>query len=592
MIRLRPFPCNLGVTPTALLLLAAWAIPGLLLSQHIIDDRYDRAPRLEGLGEDRDGLAASGLETGQPQREGLLRHVEGLDPDPRPMTEADIAADIHDPFGSLLAESGAALPGNVLGVLDLLGPPGGPASALPDQTVYIVHESGQIPLAEAPDLVRRPRAVILRRDDLAREAVFVAPSMREAGTLEVMGWDPVKGVFNFYERALGTDDAPVWIWKGDSSHAWRNETRPHACFACHRNGEVNMKELRVPWQNWHSQSANIKPESIPQDSPLRSDPLYAIEPPSPFLRGGDELERIINQWLSRSVETQIARFRAGDIGADPLLEPFFRTTTLNIVTSAEQSESVATTPISLPVSFFIDQRGLLDVGTLFCPRMLSLAGAITVPRADYRTIRQRLGFRLEQPGNYTLAPGDTHFAFAAPEVPRVDFERISQLVASGLISRQAATNLMLVDFPNPVYSPVRAALWQAWQSQALQVTAGAPLDDALQTFFAAVATAPTTPAVVRNEAEAFLARAALDGPAFRAQACTLVDLYLEAVADRFAAGEIEDYFRLLASRYAALAASDHFALVESHLLFPKTDPLSGLVMRTSGAVEASELEFN
>jgi hypothetical protein len=578
-----------GVTQTVLLLMTAGAMPGLLLSQQIVDTRYDSAPRVHGLDIEGSSLASHGEGTEPSPRQGFLRYVEGLDASPRPMTEAEVATEIRDPFGMLLAESDAALPGDVTGVLALLGPPGMSSSTLPDQTVYIVHEAGQIPLAQAPDLVRRPRAVILRRDERAREAVFVAPSMREAGTLEVMGWDPGKGVFNFYERALGTDDAPIWIWKGDSSHAWRTQTRSHACFACHRNGEVNMKELRLPWQNWHSQSANIKPESIPEDSPLRIDPLYAIEPPSAFLRGGEELEDIVNQWIARSSASQIARFRAGKLGPEFLIEPFFRTTTLNLATSIEQSDSVATTPIPLPVSFFIDQRGLADVGTLFCPRMLTLANEVIVPRNEYRAMLQKFGFRLEEPGAYTLAPGDTHFAFAAPEVPRADFERVSQLVAGGLVSRQTATNLLLVDFPNPVYSPIREALWNAWQKQSPNVTPGASLDEALHTVLTAVSAAPDTPASVRAEAEAFLSRATLDEPNFKAHACTLIDAYLGAVAARLAAGEVEDYFRLLASRYAAVATSEHSALVESHLLFPKTDPFSGLVMRPSGTVEPSVL---
>lgn len=573
-------------------LLAGVILPAILLSNEIVDDRYDNAPRLDDKGASLRALVRGEVDADGADETVLLRFVEGLDPGPRPMTTIEMSAQIHDPFGLRLEEVVDHLPANVNEVLGLLGPPNSPASALPDQTVYIVHDAGQIPVEAAPNLLRRPRAVILRRDELAREAVFIAPSMRETGTLEVMGWDQTKGVFNFYERTLTAEDTPVWVWKGDSSHAWDVQTRPHACFRCHRNGEPNMKELRVPWQNWHSQSANIKPESIPLDSPLRSDPLFSIEPPGPFLRGGEELERIINQWLPRTGATKIARFRSGELSAEVLLEPFFRTTTLTLKTSSEQSESVGTGPIDLPVSFFIDQRGLADVGGLMCARMLTFPSDISVPRPEYRSLLQRLGFRMEQPGTYELNPGDTHFAFAASEVPRVDFEMINQLVDAGIVSRRTAANLLLLDFPNPVYSPIRQALYSALEARPLAVDPGEPFDNALHAFVADVAADPTVPAEVRAEADDFLVRATIPESDFKRQACDRIEPYLDAVAARFASGEAEDYFKLLAARYEALMNSDHNALIESHLLIPKTDPFPGLVMRASGAVELSTLNRN
>jgi hypothetical protein len=556
----------------------------------IIDDRYDTAPRFGYLRDVMEGMGIDAVVDGEGAR--LLRYVEGIDPQPRVFLDTEIAAQLNDPFGSLLVSTADDPPGSVGEVLDLIGPPNNQSSALPDQTVYIVHESGQILLSEAPDLKRRPRAVILRRDALARQAVFIAPAMRESGTLEVMGWDETKQLFNYYERGLDPDQQPVWHWKGDSSHAWQAHTRSHACFRCHRNGEVNMKELRVPWQNWHSQTSSIKPESIAPDSPLRTDPIYAIRPENHFLRGGDELEKIIIQWIRRTNASKLAFYRTGAITAESLLEPFFRTTTLALITSTEQSKSVGGLPITLPVSFFIDQRGLSDTGELSCRSMMTFADKIRLPRNEYRTYLQVFGFRLEQPGTYLESPGDTHFAFAAPEVPRVDYDLISQMVAVGIVSRRMATILMLIDFPNPVYSPVREALYKRLLSKPLATAPGDRLDDALVAFFGQVVGDATAPDEVLAAAVAALERWKLPESEWQTQACALIDSYIGHVAAKAATMGAGPYFKLLASRYAALQASDHFALVESHLLFPKTDPSSGLVMRASGDVERSTLIGN
>ena len=566
------------------------AVSAAVVSIDIADDRYDVAPRFERLDHAASGAALNAQSDAASQK--LLRFVEGIDPQPRAMTDMEIGIEIHDPFGVLLVDEPGRLPGTIDEVLDMIGLPDTHSTNLPDQTVYLVHEAGQISLAEAPNLVRRPRAVILRRDPLARQAVFIAPSMRQTGTLEVMGWDASKQVFNFYERGLATNGTSVWHWKGDSSSAWRAQTRSGACFRCHRNGEVNMKELRLPWQNWHSQSSTIKPESIPADSPLRTNPIFAITEENRFLRGGDELEKIVNQWITRTNATKIVRYRAGQFGAEQLLEPFFRTTTMAMITSTDQSQSVGSEPVGLPVSFFIDQRGLLDVGELFCSNMLTLAGQIRLPRSKYRSYLADFGFRLEQPGGYDLDPGDTHFAFAASEVPRVDFDMISQLVATATVSRRMAANLLLVDFPNPVYSPIRQSLFDALITWTLDAPRHMSLDDGLVSFFGNVARDPAKSPELRDAAQAFLDRWSLPEGDWKNNACNLVDSYLGRIAGRFAAGDAGDYFELLASRYASLRASDHASLIESHLLLPRTAAFSGLVMRADGTVETGTLKSN
>ena len=549
---------------------------------NINEDRYDQRPML-----DTEVAPDVGSTTSEAIPSRFLRFVEGIDNGARPLSQADVDRDIQDPFGQLLLAQAPRLPKTLENVLDMIGPPGQPP--LGDQTTYIVSASGQITLDAAPNLTRRPRAVVLRRDDRAKDAVFIAPSMRDDGALEVMGWDPNKGLFNYYERRFVRNDPneEVWIWKGDGSQAWDEATRNHACFRCHRSGEINMKELRLPWQNWHSQSATIKPDSIPPDSPLRTNPIFSIEPPSPFLNRGEDFERIANQWITNSNRTKIERIKIGDLDDAAALLPFFQTTTGQLKSSVEQSAPTGTNPITLPVAMFIDQRGLLDMGGLFCDRMSDLPAAIKIPRSTYRQALAALNFRLEDPGKYLERPGDTHFALLTSEVPRVDFDLIDQMVKNRLIARQTAVNLMLIDVENPVYSKIRAWIYDRLKADETTLFDGS-FDEGLIDFLQRLDSL-NTPENVRQEIVEFLTRQTLSGPDFEAKACERVNHYLRGVVAQFKTGNTLQYMRLIASRHRDFSNSDHARLIESQLLLPKSDPISGLAMRRDGTVGPSPL---
>lgn len=585
-MRRRPMRSSAGHLALCAALL--WGVPAAILAQEIDADRYERSPRIPR--ELLQAPVASSALGGQEQVPGnFVRWIQGLDPTPVPFTPEEAVREIQDPFGKALLAQAGQLPGDVETVLQMLGDPDAPETELSDQTVYIVSASGQITLEQAPDIKRQPRAVILRRDHRALEAVFVAPSMNRTGTLEVMGWDSSKGLFNFYERVLldaaGTEVA--WIWRGDSSHAWREETRNQSCFNCHRSGEVNMKELRLPWQNWHSQSATIKPDSIPEDSPLRLNPIFAIEPASRFLRGAEEFERAINQWISRSNRTRVARFEAGELPPLHVLHPFFETSTAQLIASVEQSSPTGEEPITFPASMFVDQRGLFDVGELFCDSLLGFAGQLSMPRADYRQGLVALGFRMTAGAAFEERPGDTHFALLTSEVPRVDFDAVQQMVRAGLLSKKTTANLMLIDLENPVYSPIRAWIFeQLWAVPFGDASAG--LDQAIVSALSDL-DAPGTPEAVRVELAEFIARDALSGADFEAAACARVDRYLGSVVGQFEAGEALQYMRLVGSRHLALRTSDHSSLIESPLLLPVSDVPPGLVMQRDGTVGPSTL---
>lgn len=518
----------------------------------------------------------------------LVRFVEGIDPDVRVFTPEELKQEIRDPFGPLLAGAVCGVPETVDEVLALLGPPGISGTALPRQTSYVVSATGQITVEEEPELERHPRGVVFRTNSGGSKAVFVATSFREQSVLEVLGWDENKALFNYYERRFvnGDEEQAVWVWKGDSSQAWNHQTRDFACFQCHRSGEVNMKELRVPWQNWHSQSATIKQDSIPEDSPLRTSEVFSIDPRSPFLRSGDELEKVVIPWIGKTNTTKLERYMNGDLSVYFILEPFFRTTTGVLTSSTELSNVGGNAPIIVPRSLFIDQRGLIDVGELFCDAFLSPPN-LNIQRSAYHTALGDLNFRMEDPGNYLESPGDTHFALLTNEVPRVDYDLIQEIKMRQVLTRKMVTNLMLIDFVNPVYSPIRAYIFDILQQEFNP--APKDLEDELISFFQSLSE-KNLPDVVRAEVQAFLERGKISEPtAFTDHACHAIDSYMGEITTQLEAGDFRQYMKLIASRYMDFANSDHQSLIESELLLPKTDPFSGLVMRQDGTVGPSSL---
>lgn len=522
------------------------------------------------------------------QQDLVLRHVEGIDAVPSAFLLGTAKSELGDPFGRALLERADNLPFNIRQVLDLLDTVSG-ERRLPNQATFIVSETGQISVQEAPQLKRSERAVIARTGPDGRDIVFVLPAMRADGILEIMGWDARKKAFNFYERKIDDSSGRVrWIWKGDSSHAWEPRTRDGFCFGCHRNGEPVMKELRAPWQNWHSQSASIRDESITQDSPLRRDPLFSVLEENASLRKGEDFENLVRSWIGRTNETRISRFKAGKLTYKRLVAPLFRTTTVNLQSSHDVSEG-AQSPVRAPWTFFYNVRGLEDGVQLVCEGATAFGQTVPeVPRQRYTELLSELDFSLQQGSaavEFIKKPGDTHFAFMAPEPSEVDVDLISHLVSEGIVSRRFAATVLLVDVSNPVYSTLREALHAAAPDKLLEPRANAAkLEAGFVAQLRKLRGDKAQPAAMKAALAEFFEIWNAAGEAWEAKGCSRLESYLSNVGKRWKSGRFAPYFKLLGARREAFRSSDHKKLEESQLLFPKSAGSPGLVMHYDGSV--------
>lgn len=514
-----------------------------------------------------DGEAEGEEESPPLQANTLYRFVQGLDSHPVPLA-AEEAARLRDPFARLLLLR-SIFPLSLRTLLTKLDKLNGDAAGLPQQQVFLAADGGQIPWNEATkDLGRAFRFVVARgRNDDFRLLVSsstVADGEEDRHFLQLIGWDEDNGVFHYYERRGST-----WIWAGNSRHALATETRGRGPFDSHVNGSLVMKELRQPWVHWHAPAAGIPPEALAPDDPLRNDPLFLSRVTA------DQLETtVVRPGIQRWNRARLARsLQSGTLTEVPF---FFRqileTTTVNLVTTDHVSHLIGDEDeITLPITFFLDADGLLDtVG------IEPAIGNVRVPGRLYRESLVR--YDIHRTDGRQRVDGDTHFAFLVPEPAFEDRDVLDLLVLRGVLSSRLAACLLMVDFPNPVFSPRRAALLA-------HVPETVPVASLEERFINAITAAAEETTADSPERE-FLGNWALGASEWKPEFERRIESYFSALAVQAATADgFDGFFRLAESRRRAFRRRP---LAEFRLTTPMTNipaAAPALRMRADGTVE-------
>lgn len=105
----------------------------------------------------------------------------------------------------------------------------------------------------------------------------------------------------------------------------------------------------------------------------------------------------------------------------------------------------------LPETFFVDSAALSGVLDLQPPPTPFVASGIYARSLQSFTVTLSDDEQFER-------PGDTHFAFVVPERAFEDTETIRQAIEFELIRGRLAACLLMVDFPNPIFSAKRLQL--------------------------------------------------------------------------------------------------------------------------------------
>ena len=374
----------------------------------------------------------------------VYRFVMGRDDVPRKLTPGEVGATLHDPFARLVLGAGAA-PQTTIELIRLLSDAGG----LPQQRVFLVADGGQIPWSPQTSQIKRAFRFLLTRGPMSQQPIlFVSttpPFDSPDAFLQVIGWDEVAGAYQFYDRRQG-----AWVWAGSSWDALAEVSRGRGPFDSHVNGALNMKELKNPWVHWHSMAAGIRDEVLAADDPLRADPLWAQR------EGAERLEaEVVRPGIERWTEARIRACFEGDrlTRLPELMRQVLETSTVNLVASPVESRTLAPgVQVRLPLTFFVNSDALVDDLGL----NPGLAEVPTVDGATYLYCLRTYEVAITD-GTHRFV-GDTHFAFVVPEPAFEDLLVLRQLRAARVMPNKLAASLLMVDFPNPVFSPRRAAL--------------------------------------------------------------------------------------------------------------------------------------
>jgi hypothetical protein len=503
------------------------------------------------------GLAADAV----PEEPGIFRLILGRDEKPVRMTEADIERLLNDPLAVHILRKGK-FPRDVDAVLDELAA----ADALPDQETFLASEAGQIPPTDLL-LDRQFRWVVARSENGKQPDLIISTGAEgdlKRAFLQILAWDETRGVFNYYQRV----DKSTWIFSGDSNDSLVEPSRGKGAFDSHVNGGMVMKELLIPWQNWHSFTASI--DRNLGDETLRSSPLFKN------IRGAESLEPIVLGGIDRWTGRRFGAIDDSGVIANPkaILRQAVASTTFNLRTTRIESATVTDgTEISIPASLFVDDAALFN----------SLGIAPVVPQLTLTGKRYRAAlseFDVHLQSGAFREEGDTFFALLFPEAAAEDHAVLAEALRRGWIAPRFAACALMVDVSNPVLSNRRQALLQHVPETASLVAGALGQAMADRILASAASSSPGTP-----EAE-FTANWAL-GDSWQASFADRITGYLAKVRARLNTDTgSTDYFRLIDSRRRQIRPHP---LSEFDLLLPRTniDPKAEfLEMTIDGAVQA------
>jgi hypothetical protein len=415
--------------------------------------------------------AESGLDPAE-----IHRCVMGIDESPRPMDPAEVER-LRDRFAELLLKRGT-FPMSLRTLIAAFDAFNDDPSGLPDQESYLVAEGGEISWTPETSSLNRGFRFAIARARGSEVMVLISASTAidsEEQFLQVLGWDPENRVYQYYERHSG-----AWLWAGDSSHALEPPTRGKGPFDSHVNGSLVMKELKNPWTHWHSMSAGIQEEALAPDDPLRTEPLFTQR------SGAEDLERrVVKPGITRWDEARLDKSIAADgtiSDVSFLMRQVLETTTVNLASSRQQSRLVREgPPLILPPTFFLDADALLnEIG------LEPQVDPISVDGRLYLESLERYDFALVDDGGIVWQQGDTFFAFLVPEPAFEDLDVLSQLLERKILTPRFAACLLMVDFPNPVFSTRRKHLMRYVPDQARLTEGGSDLPPAMVAAIEAV----------------------------------------------------------------------------------------------------------
>jgi len=345
--------------------------------------------------------------------------------------------------------------------------------------------------------------------------------------IELIAWDPVKGLFNFYElRGDGTRGQ--WFYRGDSADILRDIARLHRqedpthpvfgqrlrCSGCHLGGGPIMKELDAPHNDWWTSArplplAGLAPE--PHLGRILAQGLVDAETLAAHVRQGNaRLEASVAFRAARTGRTRQERLR-----------PLFCPEEMNLASDPTPNDARAN--VKPPSAFFVD------------PRLASRE--LAIPRAVYDSALQSLKSTFPESGR-----SDGDHPWLAPVKAAADAAAVAALVQSRIVDEEFVADVLAVDAGNPALSEARCSLLPLVPKEANA--------HGWEAAFVRALAASKEPAA--RELHANLTEPERDAAWHRARATAM----LEACARKLQAGDVTPYVELLAQRRVEVFANE------------------------------------
>jgi hypothetical protein len=278
------------------------------------------------------------------------------------------------------------------------------------------------------------------------------------GEVEVIAFDDVDGVFNFYKEIggqmtfFGSSDDFVVAGPGGPGL-----TNTRGCANCHPGGGLNMKELQSPWTHW-SLEDNIQGADTLVNSRTAfmgtlnsganmqfnvtqagNDKWNAAK--AKFLSGITTSDltaarsKLKDDSLSASAKADIQRrgLKKNLNATQEMLQPLFCTVQLNITNAGGQS--------SVPSPLFSSNRSGLS------------GPSVSFSSTDLTNALTAIGSQVPGVGGQELTT-----PFMVLESSHEDESYLNQLVQLGVLDQQLIQDVLMVDFTRPVLSDDRCGL--------------------------------------------------------------------------------------------------------------------------------------
>jgi hypothetical protein len=328
-----------------------------------------------------------------------------------------------------------------------------------------------------------------------------------------------------------------------------------------------MKELKFPWLHWDSievpLSARVFDDGVPEWFKIRErGGAYIFEP------------QVARPAIERWAKARFAGLAASGVieRPDRIMRQILSSETANLASSITESGTAAASadPVDLPSTFFSDADGLAAVGLTGDPGF-SVKGSI------YGKTLRKFKVRLEDSSGF-VQPGDTHFAFAVPERAFEDQVVLRQAIRIGLVTKRLAACLLMVDFPNPIFSEERNKLLAHVPKRATVKDKKSTFSQEMADNILKAAAAPDA-----SDAEKEFAKRWKVGAKFHADFNSRLTKYFKAVEKQLATqAGFDGYFRLAETRRAIAKEMSTFG--EFELTFAVSDAPPVGTMRADGTV--------